>query len=40
MEKKGAERDGMKDYLTLKANETDRKLKMLDHAKRDRQSWA
>lgn len=40
LEKNDSKREGMIDFLTLKANETDRKFKALEHAKQDRQSWA
>ena len=38
MEKNDSKRESMIDFLILKANETDRKFKALEHAKQNRQS--
>ena len=40
MEKNNSKRESMIDFFILKANETDRKFKALEHAKQNRQSWA
>lgn len=39
-EERIAKMESMIDFLTLKANETDRKFKQFEHTKQDRQSWA
>ncbi|KAF5102596.1 hypothetical protein D0Z00_000110 [Geotrichum galactomycetum] len=40
VKKERAELASMVDYLTLKANEHDEKLRSFEHSKQDRQSWA